>query len=345
MNLYLKSGYLDMAKIIELKTPFIFVTGGRGTGKSYGALKYLIDKNQKFILMRRTQTQIDMIKNDSFNPFKALGDGYNLMVKSINKNMGAVYNAEFDSEKQMNQPSGAPLGYFCALSTISNIRGFDASDIDIIIYDEFIGEKHERPIKEEGASFLNAYETINRNRELNGKEPVKMVCLANSNDLANPIFMQLKLVSVAEKMRNKGLEFYQDYKKGFTLIILNQSPIGKAKEQTALYNLAGDSEFTNMSLKNEFANEEMGLIKALSLKDFKPIVKVGDMTIYKHKNKKQYYCSGHSSGTPPTYDTSVMDLKRFRRNYYMLWLHYLNNNIVFESYTFQIMFERCYELK
>jgi hypothetical protein len=40
-----------------------------------------------------------------------------------------------------------PIGYTCALSTLSNMRGFDASDIQLLICDEFIPEKHERLLK------------------------------------------------------------------------------------------------------------------------------------------------------------------------------------------------------
>ena len=69
-KLYLESGYLNMEYIINLPVPFIFVLGGRGTGKTYGALKYLLDNDKRFIMMRRTQTQVDMIKDSAFNPFK-----------------------------------------------------------------------------------------------------------------------------------------------------------------------------------------------------------------------------------------------------------------------------------
>ena len=45
-----------------------------------------------------------------------------------------------------------------ALSTVSNLRGFDMSDCTLLIYDEFIPEPHERPLKNEAAALFNAYE-------------------------------------------------------------------------------------------------------------------------------------------------------------------------------------------
>ena len=94
-------------------------------------------------------------------------------------------------------------GYTSALSTFSNLRGFDGSNIKILLYDEFIPERHERLIKNEADAFFNVYETINRNRELQGGPPLIALCLSNSNSLASPIFTALNLVKTLERMHNK----------------------------------------------------------------------------------------------------------------------------------------------
>ena len=49
-DLYLENGYVNMAKIIETDVPFIFVIGGRGTGKTYGTLQYMLNQNSTFML-------------------------------------------------------------------------------------------------------------------------------------------------------------------------------------------------------------------------------------------------------------------------------------------------------
>ena len=43
-NIYTQEGWLDVPKIVEKPYPFIFCTGARGVGKTYGALKYVIEK-------------------------------------------------------------------------------------------------------------------------------------------------------------------------------------------------------------------------------------------------------------------------------------------------------------
>ena len=73
-NLFLENGYVDMARIIEQKYPFILMTGARGTGKTYGALKYVIEHKMKFIYMRRTKLQADVISSPEMSPFAPVCD-------------------------------------------------------------------------------------------------------------------------------------------------------------------------------------------------------------------------------------------------------------------------------
>ena len=338
MKLYDNSGYLDFEKVAQRKTAFNFIIGGRGTGKTFGALKFVIEHyrktGHKFILMRRMQTQLDKISNAAFSPFKSINRSINsnFYMKTIVKNVYGIYD---EGEK-------TPAGYGVALSTISSLRSFDASDVDYIIYDEFIGEKHERPIKAEGEALLNGYETINRNRELVGDPPVKLFALANSNYLANPVFIAQNLVTIAENMKRKKLEFYEDSQKSFSIYMLNESPISEKKEQTVLYKFAANTEFKTMAIGNEFAADEMVNIKSCDLRQYALVCRVGEVNIYKHKSKNEYYLTPATAGSAKTYTSSDMDLRRFRREKYYLWLAYLNNKLTFESYIQKVLFEKYF---
>lgn len=342
---YTKDGYIDVRKVLEKdRSTFKFMVGARGIGKTFGFLQYLIDEKLKFIYMRRTQTQIDMIKSDELNPFKALrtelGDAYSFILKRVNKNITGVYYAAKD-ENGIEKPYGDPIAYMLALSTVSNIRGFDASDVDVLLYDEFISERHEKPIQSEGTAFLNAIETIGRNRELKGKAPLRVICLSNSSNLANPIFTELKIITAAEKMIQKGQDWKQLPDRDLSIYILHDSPISKKKSQTSLYRLAGDdSDFSQMSLKNDFNKEYFGQVKSLKLTEYKPIVQVGELVIYKHKSSLIWYITDHLSGNPEKYDSSDVELKRFANDYYYLKTAYLNRHIFFESYIHQVLFEK-----
>ena len=333
MGIYLDNGYLNINQILSYDLPFNFVVGGRGTGKTYGILKTAYIENKRFILMRRTQAQCDLINKPEFNPFKALNNdiGLNVLVKSISK-----YNAKIVEE---NDEEERLLGYTCALSTIANMRGFDASDVSLLIYDEFIPEKHERAIKNEGSAFLNAYETINRNREIKGEKPLQVICLANAFNIANPIFLELGLVGRCEKMKNAGQEIFMDKERGVLVVLLQRSKISKAKADTALYRLSSGS-YAEMALSNDFVYNNADNIKSMALKEFKLVCTVGEISIYKHKSKRLFYVSEHRSGTAPTYKSDEVNLQRYRKNYgVMLYGAYMRNNIICESLLTKSLFE------
>ena len=342
MNIYQKSGYIDIRKILSLGLPFNFVVGGRATGKTYTTLKTCVEDGTKFMFMRRTQSQADLISKKEFSPFKSINkdNGWNIGVQAVTKYNGAFY--DMIEEDGKDKPQGLPIGYTCALSTIANMRGFDASELELLIYDEFIPEKHERPLKNEGMAFLNAYETINRNRELNGKPPLQVIALANSNDLANPIFMELGLVRKADTMQRKRQESSIDRARGVGLFILADSPISAQKSNTALYKLTEGSEFSSMSLSNTFIREDSGIIKSRPLAEYRPIVAVGEICIYKHKGGGALYVSTHKTGSPPTYGAGEVERKRFTRVYSWIWSEYMRNCIEFEEILCEVLLTKYF---
>lgn len=332
-----KNGYLDIKRLLDTTFPFIFVVGGRGTGKTYGALKCAREQavnGHKFMLMRRTQTQVDMIAKPDFSPFKSLDDdsGDVTTVERVSKQAYAFYDGL--TQKQ--------LGYCVALSTFSNLRGFDASDVDLIIFDEFIPERHEKPIKNEAQAFFNAVETVNRNRELKGDRPVQCILLANANDMGNPLFIELGLVKRATMMWEKSVSEYRDLKRGLMLVVVRESPISSAKRETALYRLTAGSDFERMALDNDFC-EQITNIRAVPLKELTPCVTVGEMTVYRHKSAGYYYLSTHQSGSPESYTTSPQDLKRFKVHCSWLWMAYMRKEVYFEEYLCELLLNRYFK--
>ena len=94
MGIYLNNGYLDIEKILSYNMPFTWIVGGRATGKTYGALKYAYESHTRFILMRRTQAQTDLINKPEFNPYKAINQdlGTDIIVEYLSlRRMGSSY--------------------------------------------------------------------------------------------------------------------------------------------------------------------------------------------------------------------------------------------------------------
>lgn len=335
-KIYLDNGYLNFDFILNINVPFIFIVGGRGIGKTYGILKKALEDGIFFLLMRRTQAQVDLINKPEFNPYKTIAQDLHKQIttRSISK-----YNAVF--VELCGEDAEKVIGYTAALSTLSNLRGFDSSDIDMIIYDEFIPEKHEKQMKNEAAALLNAYETINRNRELTNKPAVKMVCLANSNDLSNPIFTELNFLKIVEKMRKKHNDVYIDEKRGFTIIMPDNSKISEQKKNTALYRLVtDDSDFSKMSINNDFSYNDLSSIRPVNIQEYKPLAQYDKMVVYKHKSARKYYISEHVSGSPEIFTTSDIDKQRFRKRYgRILYSAYINNAVNFENILTKTIFE------
>lgn len=340
MNIYLENGYLNIKKIFDIDVPFIFILGARGIGKTYGVIKTAIENKKIFMLMRRTQTQCDLISKEQFSPLKSpLSDmGKDFKSVPIAKQCCAIYLKDGDEVENV------PFAYTASLSTFANLRGFDGSDVDLLFYDEFIPEKHERILKSEGEAFLNCYETVNRNRELKGSKPLKCICCSNSNSVDNPIFLELGIVTTVMRMKERGNMMYINKERGICVINCENSPISKQKEETALYKLAmKDSQFTKMAIGNEFASDRPSRIVSKPIKEYKIIVKVGELSIYKHKSRSEYYVTTHTSGCPKdVYSATDTDLLRFRRKYAYLWIAYIKNLTIFEEYINEILFNKYF---
>lgn len=334
MNFFLDNGYLDFRKIRELGFPFTWVVGGRGIGKTYGALRTSYEDSISFLLMQRTQTQLDVINSPAFSPMNAIGRdvGVDFITKPVTKNSSAFYLGHTDDKGKL-VPEGYPLGYSMALSTFANTRGFDASEIELLYFDEFVPEKCSRPIRNEAETLVSAYESINRNRELQGRKPLQMIATANALDLSNCHLVYHRLVRPLEKMEKTGNVMYVERERGVCIIYLRDSPISARKKTTALYKaLEGNSAYSKMALDNNFSFEDRSDIRSRPLSEYKPLVTVGEVTVYQHKSTDLYYVSPHRAGSPPRYATGETDLERFRRGYGFLWLAILEHRIEFEDF-------------
>lgn len=347
MNVYLSNGYADMEKIMALPYPLIFVIGGRGTGKTYGACKVLLDlsDNEKFFFLRRTQDEADTIAFTDFSPFQPIindnPEAYAPIVVDrlphVKNISGVWYGEENDSGKLV--ATGETIGYIGALSTIHKIRGFNMASVSVGVYDEFIPEKHVAAFRGgargEGDALLNAYETIDRNRQLKGKKPFKLVCLSNANSIASPVFQSLGIMDAVNKMALKGKQECILAERGIAIFILRDSPISAQKSQTALYRAAGASDFTTMALKNDFSADTYLYIEPQPINEY--VIKISladDVFIYQHKsNRAKWYVTRHKSGAVQrAYNDDEISKKRFKRQEQHLLESLLRGNVAFADY-------------
>ena len=324
MNYYLESGYVNFEEIMDQPYPFTFLIGGRGTGKTYGALAWILDHLTPvtpFLWIRRRQAQVDILKVASNNIFN-----------KINQDRGLEITQKAEKSALHYYRDGSIIGSAAALSTFANMRGFDLSSTTHIFYDEFQPETEEAAIKGEASKLWNLYESINRNRELEGRPAVKLVAMANSNDLGNPYFMDLQILPQLERMLMDGRTVYKDKSRGIMVIHLKDSPISQKKQQTALYKLTAGSSFAEMSLDNEYSMNDFQDIVDRDLVEYKPLVEVGGVCLYKHKSKRLYYATMQRTGSPEHFGTSERDLAAYQRKWWYLWNEYLDGRMEFKNY-------------
>lgn len=331
-KIYLESGWVNWDYICEQPETIKAVVGGRGVGKTYGIFKKLINERKRFIYLRRLKSQIDQCSKIEGSPFKRLNADLGTDIKPFSSNGITVYRYE--------SKTGDIAAVGVALSVVANIRGIDLSDYDYIVFDEFIANIGEHPIKNEYAAFLNFYETVNRNRELEGKAPVQCLMLANANTVVNPYFSAWHLMRTVVKMISGKQMVYR--RKELLLIMLVDSPISKRKKETALYQTAGD-DYNIMALDNAFRIDQTK-IKSEPLREYYHVVSIGELGIYKHKAERKYYVSS-TTAPAPYYDSFGISLKMFVSDFYMLRVHYLVNKCVwFESYELEIIFRELFGL-
>lgn len=287
--------YIDVFEQCDLSLPFHIMQGARGTGKTWSALTGALNLkdnyhlNERFVLFRRTQDECEAIASpDSMlNPFKKINQKYEMdfSVKKINKKVfGCFYDSDCDSR--------GLLGYVMALSMIAHIRGADFSDVGLGIGDEFVPEPHVRMLADEGGAWFNAYETIARNREMEGLPPMQMFWLSNSNNIYNPLLSELGIIDdieVVAKERGKGVLKYED--RGLEFHLLETPPRFKeAKAQTAIGKLTKGTKFSAMALDNKYAFNDFSLTGKRNLRKCYPIFSIDDVYVYKHPDGWMYAC-------------------------------------------------------
>ena len=332
-KLYNEQGWVNWDYIEEQGAVFNMIVGARGTGKTYGLLKKKVEEGKPFIYLRRLKTQLDQCAKGDGNPFKKINADLGLTITPHAAGSNVIFT---DGGK-----TGNLVAVGVALSVVANMRGMDFSEMDTIIYDEAVGNAGEREVKDEFTVFLNFYETVNRNRELEGKTPVRAYLLGNANKLSNPYYTGWHFMKTAVKMIRGNQMVWRSPDKSRLMILLLNSPISEKKRKTALYKNSNDG-FMKMALDNAFRTDET-VIKSEPLIEYSHLVSIGEIGIYKHKSERRFYVS--SKTQEPYYHDYGIELKLFQQDFAMLRIYYMvSKTMVFESYENEIIFRELFNL-
>lgn len=279
--------WYDIRKVEKKLSAINIIIGGRGIGKTYSALSYIIESGKPFIYLRNTDVQLKECITAFGNPFKRwnLDHDRNIYFKS-EKSHSNIYDADDDS--------GCPIGYGLALSTFENLRGVDLSDVQYVLFDEFI-EKRSLSFRQ-FECFVSFYETVNRNRELLGEQPLCCILLSNAQKLSNPLLAGYNLIPTIEQMMRTG---QKEYRKAGLYLSLPSCGVSDLKKDTVNYTLINGTKIADEALKNTFAFDSFYGVKKQNLIEYTPVVQIDDIYIYKHKSSGQLYaCSSQAQNIP-----------------------------------------------
>lgn len=337
MKLYLKSGFLDVPHVAEVADrndiSIIIIIGKRQIGKTYGVLKFMLDEQKQFILLRSVMAEMDMLKHNVASPFDAI-KGYSGHVVFESETQYTANIVRIDETEEGEEKTN--IGMLSALSAIGRVRGINGRRFSDVVYDEFIPESHLLKVKNGGDAFLNMYTTIAGNREIEGEKPLRVWLLANSNNLDNDILNALNITGVVEKMSLRGEESRILKDRGIMVILPDSQLITEKRKKGALYRaIGGDSKFSQMAYENAFAYNDYTDVGTKPLQEYKPLISVGgSFTIYLHKSDKVLYvCDIVDSNARHKYTQSDYDRMKFTRDYPEVKAAYLRGRFTFQNMT------------
>lgn len=334
-----KDIYLDIKDDMLNHVNMLF--GGRGIGKTFSVLRHRVENahadesgQSKFIWLRDSEVVVKKIAagNSLTSPIEDRVKGFPHV--EIRKQEGNYIFAEVDEEGNIIKE----LGYLMALSTFHNARGINYDDVSCIVWDEFIPEDGAviKNSKLQGTIYLNMYESVNRNREIETEEhpaeaPVKMIFLSNTNDIFSDVIQVLGLDKIIEHMQFNNLKSYKN--DDVWIEFFSNQAFYDAKKDTLLYRLANNPKFKNMALDNNF-NNSLALIKPnaklkgstglINLDNKYVLIKLANGDLYwkvgKHKKLQNYDMNNDQESLLFRYLFSDK-----------LRIHYIAGNMYFDS--------------
>lgn len=288
----------------------------RGPGKTYSALRYAYENNICMAYMKRTIDDVSIICSDKkgidMSPYVPINrDGhYAIKPQLISKGIGGFYD-HYDDEGNL---TGAPFSYCIALNAMKTVKGMDLSVCDWMLLDEFIPQAGEVVKHAEGEMLLDLYMTIRRDRLKRGREDLKLILFANSENISTPITNELEIVDSMVELNNSGQTHLYIEDRGIMIHHITEQEIPLAEDESSgIMNAMRGTAWAAKAFGGEFANNDFSGIGHNRLKNYLPVCgytyKRKNYYIY-NKDGEYYICKAQHNGE--MYDLSrESDQNRF----------------------------------
>lgn len=181
--------YYTLKRAFSFNTKYIYLTGGRGYGKTYDTRTFIFNRfvkyGEKFAWLRTTDRALEKINNTQ----QFFGRMKNLIELGIN---------EYSVKGGIIYINGAEAGYLLSVSTYYNIKGADYN-VTNVVYDEFMRADGERPLKNKLSMFTDMIESICRT------DSGKIILISNSTDQFDQMLMPFNA-----KLKEYGIYLYRE---------------------------------------------------------------------------------------------------------------------------------------
>lgn len=346
-----KSYYYDLWEDLENFPQYwcYVIIGGRNTGKTYSALKGAKDRGLPFVFIKRTMDDVDLLcagsgklgsKQNEFaldlSPFAPINrdDGDTIKPFKIRKGLGGFWRTN-----EEGLPTGPAVGTLLAMNAGAKYKGFDMSDNELMIFDEFIPQPWERVMKKEGDMLMDLYKTISRDREHRGRPALKLILLANATRASNPVMNTLEITDDVVQLDMQGAEYKQLEDRGILIHKLEDSEgFYKKERESLIYKAMAGTAWGQMALENSFAYDDFSNVQKGRLKGATPLYSI----LYKKEHWYLYARAGQIIVTRSPFNAKkkVYDLNRdngqraFRRQRYLELLERTTmDQVLYETYT------------
>jgi len=343
-DLYLPEGWLNFEYISQKKAFIIIILGKRQVGKTYGALQCMLRHQLQHVLLRRTTAELDLIAaSPDLNPYKAFEPEYHVGLFKQSKKLCRI--CDWLPGDEGRSIPGDQRGIATSLAEIAHMRGFSGRAFSDLVFDEFIPEKGVITRKTEGDSFLNAYTTINGNRELEGLPPLRAWLLANTNRIDSPILEALGITDDILYMRRKGKEELLTDQGIYILQPFSQT-VTELRSGTAMMKaISRKSDFYKMAMENEFAYDESPYVKNISIKHLQPAFSYDDKLFCWERPGGYYICRAKfRSANVPRYTASRTDRERLSMDFAWMKPYYYAGCILFSDLGMISMFKQIFDI-
>lgn len=323
------------------------IWSARGPGKTYSTLRYFCERNIKFVYMRRRSKDIDRICKDNgdldmspFNPLNRDRITNNVRCFKTDDGFGVFSETheEEDEKGKVQRVRDKDVGYLVAINAAYNFKGVDLSDVDVIIADEYIPQPGEVCRKDEGVSLLNFFRSVERDRIRRGRGELKLIMLANSEDITCAITNTMEMVDDIAEMVLDGNDAWFNEKRGifYHHLTADRYPVLEDYKKSGLYKAMKDTAWGDISYGGEFARNDFTNIKFNDRKSMSCEVELtyghNKCYIYRSKNDGRFYVSHIKNKAKTKYN---LNRDAEARRFYIDWALDLRQSFIFKELIFE----------